>query len=263
MRGGRIAPSVYPLWDQTRIYGTRWTSHPQPGRRLRAPPNNAKTNRCQRSGRTVGCIVVLVFILRSRAVRLPPTPRVVFVFHILLEYVVIFLHRTLFVHLRVVFCFCRLLRSDGKKNPRVVRYLRRTHEARRRHTRVPHHTEGSRETRSRSEVSAKIFPPNGLPILQRCNETKDVYLCCMQDPVRHIHRPDMQPCSPEKGFSTASKPRSCEAVPNHRSSRSAAATPLLCPRRASPRLGSHCGPCARRLRCPSRGRRPHVESTST
>ena len=54
---------------------------------------------------------------------------------------------------------------------------------------------------------------------------------------------------------------SCEAGPNHRSSRSAAATPLSCPRRASPRLGSSCGPYARRRLCPSRGRRPHVEST--
>ena len=30
---------LYPLWDQTRICGTRGISHPQPGRRLRAPPN--------------------------------------------------------------------------------------------------------------------------------------------------------------------------------------------------------------------------------
>ena len=30
---------LYPLWDQTRVWDPGRISHPQPGRRLRAPPN--------------------------------------------------------------------------------------------------------------------------------------------------------------------------------------------------------------------------------
>ena len=49
-------------------YGTRGISHPQPGRRLRAPPNNPT------AANGPGGRWVYSPSLRSRAVRLPPTP---------------------------------------------------------------------------------------------------------------------------------------------------------------------------------------------